>query len=646
VIEQFHFLRPYWLFMLVPLAWVIWRYWHRQQQGGSWQSVCDPHLLPHLLITSQTRASRTPILLLAIAGLLTIVALAGPVWSKLPQPVYHNSAATVILFNLSETMKASDVTPTRLERAKLKLLDFLHRQREGQTALIAYAGEAYVVSPLTDDAATIESLVNSLDTSIMPVSGNNLSEALHKADTLLDQDGVYKGGRVLLITDDAGDTHALQAATALQHKDRVLSVLAVGTKHGAPIAAPGGGFVQDSHGGIVIPILNRTALEKLAAAGHGHLVLLTTTDDDLNHLWPMREATRFQAKQAGQQHAADIWREEGPWLLLLVLPLVALLWRQGWLAVIVLAVMLQPHPVHASTWSDLWARPDQQAYRALQHGDAKTAAKLFKDPHWRSIAQYRAGNYAAAAKGFGHEHTPDALYNQGNALARAGQLESAAENYRKVLQQQPSNADAQHNLKIVEALLKPQQHKNTRLNNKQGKSGQSDSHDAKQGQSGQSQAKNGKQNQSGQQATQNTKQNSTGQTQEQNTRQNPSGQSQGQNTKHKPSGQQQAGKQQAQANPAQQNGKTTKQPQATEQQQAKDNGQDKQATSPQLADSRDASQDQHSANAGREMQPRSESSQALEQWLRRIPDDPGGLLRRKFMLQHQQREQSANNNGL
>ncbi len=637
MIEQFHFLRPYWLFMLLPLAWVLWRYWHRQHQGGSWQSVCDPHLLPHLLINSQTRASRTPILLLAMAGLLTILALAGPVWSKLPQPVYHNSAATVVLFNLSDSMNASDVTPTRLERARLKLLDFLQHQREGQTALIAYAGEAYVVSPLTDDAATIASLVNSLDTSIMPVSGDNLSEALQKADALLDQDGVYKGGRVLLITDDAGGPHALQAATALQHKGRVLSVLAVGTNHGAPITAPGGGFIQDSHGAIVIPILNRAALEKLAGAGHGHLVMLTTTDDDLNHLWPMREATRVQAKRASQQHTADVWREEGPWLLLLVLPLVALLWRQGWLAVIVFAVMLQPHPVQASTWSDLWTRPDQQAYRALQHGKAKTAARLFKDPHWRSIAQYRAGNYAAAAAGFGNEHTPDALYNQGNALARAGKLEAAAENYRKVLQQQPSNADAKHNLKIVEDLLKQQQHKHTKQNTNQGKSGHSASHNSKQGQSGQKATQNTKQNSSGQQQAQNTKQNQPGHAQAQNTKQNSSGRQQAGNSK-----QAQAGKQQAQTDKA-----AMQQQAAAEQKQSSDKkGQDKHTRAPQLADSGASSQDQHAANPGREMKPKSESTQAIEQWLRRIPDDPGGLLRRKFMMQHQQREQSDDNNGI
>lgn len=643
MIEHFHFLRPLWLLMLLPLAWIVWRYWHRHQRGGVWQNVCDSHLLPHLLLGSETRSSRIPILLLGSAGLLTVIALAGPVWSKLPQPVYHNSAATVVVLNLSESMNAPDVTPTRLERAKLKLLDFLRQQREGQTALVGYAGEAYVVSPLTDDAATIESLVTSLSTDIMPVGGDNLSEALQKADSLLRQDGVYQGGRVLLITDDAGDSLALKSAAALQHNGRTLSVLAVGTRQGAPIPAPGGGFVQDSHGAIMIPMLDRTAVEKLAAVGHGHLVMLSTTDRDLNNLWPTGQSAVFKPLQKHHQQAADVWREEGPWLLVLVLPLLALLWRQGGLAVIVLAVMLQPPPVHAATWTNLWSRPDQQAYRALQHGDAKTAAKLFKDSRWRSVAQYRAGNYAAAAAEFGKQHTPDALYNQGNALARAGKLQAAADNYRKVLQQQPANADAKHNLKIVEDLLKRQQRKQqnprSTKNQKNGKSGQ-------------------------QQQSQNSSKGNAGQKKPQGANQHQQQNASTGHTGQKPS----QDKQQSQANAQQSGTQQQTQSDKTASKQAQNNNTNKQqaksasARSPDAAKAKQSKQaqankpnqtgqtakdkPQQPGTALRETTAHNESAQALQQWLRRIPDDPGGLLRRKFMLQHQQREQAAGNDGM
>ncbi|MEJ2449543.1 MAG: VWA domain-containing protein [Gammaproteobacteria bacterium] len=631
MIEQFHFLRPWWLLLLIPLAWVLWRYWRLRRQSGSWQAVCDPHLLTHLLMDGQSPASRTPILLLGIAGLLAILALAGPTWSKLPQPVYRNTAATVVLFNLSESMNAPDVTPTRLERAKLKLLDFLRRQREGQTALIAYAGEAYVVSPLTDDAATIESLVNALAPNIMPVGGTNLAQALNKAEALLEQDGVYKGGRILLITDSSGGARALKQVAAMQRKGRVLSVLAVGTRQGAPIKAPGGGFVQASDGSILIPRLNLNALHKLAAAGHGHLVGLTTTDADLNALWPSAQASRINSRQPDHNHAADSWREQGPWLLLLVLPLVALSWRQGWLALLVVTVMLQPHPAQAASWRNLWSRPDQQAYHALQQGNAKAAARLFRNRNWRSIAQYRAGNYAAAAAGFAGQHSPDALYNAGNALAHLGKLQQAAENYRKVLQQQPDNQDARHNLKIVEKLLKQRRKKPTHS----GQNQQDKKHGQQHGKSASKHSKQGRQSQahSGQghngQSAQHGK---TGQskTAKQQPRASRSAKAHQHNTGTRPQNANTGAtksRQQHATRPAQEKAASAKQGKNQVGQQARKG----QKHNPSTGYNRNQSTE------------KKESAQALKQWLRRIPDDPGGLLRRKFQYLHELREQAANN---
>ncbi len=643
MIEQLHFLRPLWFLMLLPLAWLLWRHWHRQRQGGAWQSVCDAHLLPHLLIDAGQRASRTPALLLGIAGLLTVIALAGPVWSKLPQPVYRNSAATVVLLSLYDSMNATDVKPTRLERAKLKLLDFLQRQREGQTALVAYAGEAYVVSPLTDDAATIAALVPPLKTDLMPVSGNKLSAALRKADALLDQDGVFHGGRILLITDSAGDSDALKIAGRLRGKGRVLSVLGVGTGQGAPIAAAGGGFVKDSSGAIVVPTLNRGALGRLAAAGQGHFVTLTTSDDDLNHLWPARQASVIDTRHKGEEHVADVWREEGPWLLLPVLPLLALVWRRGWLLLVVLAVLGQPHTAQAFAWRDLWARPDQQAYRILQHGDAKSAAHLFKDPRWQGVAQYRAGDYAAAAARFGSEHKPDSLYNQGNALAHAGKLEAAAQAYREALQLQPSDQDAQHNLKIVEDLLKRRQ-KHSKSGQGKGKNNrqQDQQSQGKHGQSGQSQAQSQQQKQGSQQGRSQSQQQAKGQGgktgQERQNEQKSANAKQGQNAQSaqadKPGDRQQGQGNQPQDKAAADLAKSTA---------AKNPGKGKDQQSAMAAQQ---AQQQNSAATGLDAQPaKTESAQALEQWLRRIPDDPGGLLRRKFMLQHQQHAHAGGDQG-
>jgi len=613
-----HFLRPAWLLAILPLVWLLWRYWRGRQQGGAWQAVCDPHLLPHLLVAGAGRGSRTLLWLLAVAGVLVIVALAGPVWSRLPQPVYRNSAATVVLLNLSESMNAPDVKPTRLTRARLKLLDFLRRQREGQTALIAYAGEAYVVSPLTDDAATIASLVTALESDIMPAAGNNLDQALHKADALLDQDGVPHGGRILLITDSPGSGNVRELIADLARKGRVLSVLGVGTRDGAPIPASGGGFVLERDGGILIPRLQPKQLAALAAAGHGHYVRLTTTDADLNQLWPAGQATRIDSKRASRNRSADVWREEGPWLLLLVLPLLALVWRQGWLSVLVLALLLPPPPARAADWSALWSRPDQRAYRALQHGDARRAAGLFQDPAWKSVAQYRAGNYAAAAAGFAGKHNPRALYNAANALAHLGKLQAAAEDYRKVLQQQPDNQDARHNLKLVEDLLKRRQQKSSPAQNKTGQ--------GKQGKAA-NKSSSGSRPQHGKQAGHNAQTSQAKQSAQSNKSTNPAQPNQSQaKTAQQSDGKKSQARQtaQLQSQAAQSAGKRSQPHHSTEAVTAKDHP---------------------SGSISQASEQQKESAQALQQWLRRIPDDPGGLLRRKFLYLHQQRQQAANNHG-
>ena len=643
MIEHLHFLRPLWLLMLLPLAWLLWRHWHRQHHGGAWQSVCDAHLLPHLLIGASTRAVRAPSLLLGAAGLLTVIALAGPVWSKLPQPVYRNSAATVVLLSLADSMNATDITPTRLERAKLKLLDFLHRQREGQTALVAYAGEAYVVSPLTDDAATIAALVTPLKSDLMPVAGDQLSEALQKADELLDQDGVFKGGRILLITDSAGDSAALKSAAILRGKGRVLSVLGVGTGQGAPIAAADGGFIKDSSGAIEIATLHRAALEQLAAAGQGQFVTLTTNDDDLNHLWPAQQASSFNPQRKGENQVADVWREEGPWLLLLVLPLVALVWRRGWLIIVVLTLFGPPPPAQAFAWSDLWARPDQQAYQALQHGDAKSAARLFTDPRWQSVAHYRAGDYAAAATEFSREHQPDALYNQGNALAHAGKLEEAAQAYRQALQQQPSHEDARHNLKIVEDLLKRRQQNKSEQGNSKNKQQQDQKSQQTQGQSGQNQSQ-------ARQRKQDSQQGQSPSAQQQQAKNQGTQSGQGRQQQQNAANAQRQGAQTAQAGKPDDTPKTRDNPpheksaaDSANAVNAEKAGQGKdQQPMPATSVAQTKADEQNRSVAGIDTQStKTESAQALEQWLRRIPDDPGGLLRRKFMLQHQQRMQAA-----
>ena len=205
MIEQFHFLRPVWLLALAPLAVLLWYLVKGRRMSRSWQAVVDPALLPHLL-TGQVQSRRLwPLLMMGLGGMLAIIALAGPVWEKLPQPVFKQQSALVIALDLSRSMDANDIKPSRLARARHKITDILAQRREGQTALIAYAAEAFAVTPLTDDDATIKAMLPGLTTDIMPTQGSSADRALEQAYTLFEHVGI-RHGSLLLMSDGFSKT--------------------------------------------------------------------------------------------------------------------------------------------------------------------------------------------------------------------------------------------------------------------------------------------------------------------------------------------------------------------------------------------------------------------------------------------------------
>ena len=242
MLAEFHFLRPEWLFG-VPAIVVLAVLLARGRLGaGNWRNVIDAALIPHVLSQTPGRGSDHRWWLLGLAGVLACVALAGPAWQRIEQPVFRAEQALVVALDLSRSMDAQDVAPSRLRRAKLKVLDMLERRKSGQTALVVYSANAFTVTPLTTDTDTIASLVNSLSTDIMPSRGSYPEIAISKGQQLLDQAGVAFG-EVLLITDGGSSPAASARARELKSAGYSLSVLGVGTTEGAPIPRQSGGFV-------------------------------------------------------------------------------------------------------------------------------------------------------------------------------------------------------------------------------------------------------------------------------------------------------------------------------------------------------------------------------------------------------------------
>lgn len=590
-LADFHFLRPLCLLALLPFGFVCWRVFRRGDAAGVWQSVCDDALLPYLLVSRTAVRSRLNPVLFLLSGFIAIVALAGPTWERLPTPVFRDESALVLLLDLSRSMNAEDVSPTRLERAKFKITDMLRLRRDGQTALVVYAAEPYVVAPLTTDVATIEAHLPALKTNIMPSQGSDAAAAIAKGLELLQQAG-NAGGDLLLITDGIGLDDEQRSRAMIGGAAARLSILGVGTPDGAPIPDTSGGFVTDAAGSIVVNALDPSALESLAAAGGGRYATLRTDDGDVAGLLGDLSAHHDERNARATDLFADRWREFGPWLLLALVPLAPLAFRRGILSftgiVVTLGLGFGPATPAAAGW---WQTPDQAAQAAFEAGNYAAAAEQFDDPRWRAAAKYRADDYAGALEFIGEDAGPETLYNKGNALARLGRFEEAIAAYEDTLAALPGHADARHNKELLEKLLEEQQQEQS----------ESDSKDD-----------NESEDQSGE---------SGGDQSDQRSDAKPSDSEAEDSAPTDPGSEEQS----ASTTSSQEESASEPEPQEAEQTAEEQQAQAEEAPAEQAEGA--------FAAANSEL----ENEQATEQWLRQIPDDPGGLLRRKFEAEYQRK---------
>ncbi|SCB32277.1 VWA domain-containing protein [Cupriavidus alkaliphilus] len=468
-LAHFHFLRPWWLLGLLPAALLVWAVRRRGDVRRRWRDTIAPHLLDALMLGERRRLALRPVHLTALLLALGTVALAGPSWRQERPPFLDDKAPLAIAVDLSHSMDAIDVTPTRLERAKLKIKALLARRDGGRTAIYAYAGSTHLVLPLTDDASLLQTFAEALQTRIMPVPGRDMAQALRVIDADLKHEPVP--GTILFLTDGV-DPAAATAFRAQADSGRSQPVvLALGTEQGGPLRNGAGGLVEQD-GARVFARLDVAALERFGDDS-GVPVATFTPDSDDDVAWVQRHVqSHLEQVQAGDRTR---WKDEG-WWLVPPLALLAMLWfRKGWTvrwsAGLLLALALAAPPearaqssapapqasaVRPWRFVDLWLTHDQQGRRAFEQGDFARAATLFDDPMWRGIAQYRAGQYAQAVQSFARVDSAQADYNQGNALARQGQYRQAAARYRQALRRQPQWPAASANLALMEKLLAQQ----------------------------------------------------------------------------------------------------------------------------------------------------------------------------------------------
>ncbi len=629
LLDNAHFIRPWWLIAL-PGAALIWYLLRNQTAGQQWASHIARPMLEALQVNIGHSNSHWRSYLIAFWVIVTIAA-AGPSWNKQATPTFENKNARVLVLDLSPSMLAQDLEPNRLTLAKYKLIDILREQGDGQAALIAYAGDAHTVSPLTDDPSNIEALLPALHPDVMPISGSNTESAIALAQDLLENAGVSRGD-IILISDGV----AKDAITTIKQnlkRGYKLSVLAVGGTEPTPIPGPSGGFLKKKNGEIAVAQLELNELRSFTSSTGGNFARLSRDDSDLKQLLKRQIEDELNNDNQASEQRYDAWVDMGHWLILLALPIALFLFRKGVIYLIPLCMIIgladapeaiaqssenssdrTPNP--KSNGQSFWLTKDQQASHEFNNGDYESAAKRFENLSWAGVSHYKSGDYRAALESLSDATNIQDLYNKANALAFDGQFKEAVETYQKVLDIDAEHKDAAHNKSVIEELLKQQEQ----------------------------QAKNSEQQKSDQQ---NQDQN----TEQENSDQQNSDQSESDSQSQKDDQQQSEGAEQEQTNSKTQNqdadqkSEENSSEQEVEQSKASEKSKEEeiadkpsQNAKPEetVEDSEDTLDSNGQANAINTKEPLEDSS---EQWLRSIQDDPSGLLRRKFEYQSKLRSQ-------
>ncbi|MFT5758505.1 MAG: Ca-activated chloride channel family protein [Alteromonadaceae bacterium] len=631
---DFHFIRPLWLIALAALviAIILLKKYRLAQSG--WQQLLPKHLSKVLIDNSQS-AQKLSLTLPFIIGLLAIIALAGPSWQKLPQPVYQIARGSVLIMDMSYSMYATDIAPNRLTRARFKAIDLLDNLNEGEMGLIAYAGDAFIISPLTDDTNNIKLLLPSLSPDLMPELGSNPFAALTMANEMLTNAGHVEGD-IYWFTDGI-DNEDIQDITKWSREyPHRLNILGIGTALGAPIKLTSGELMKDSNGAIIIPKLSEEYLTGVASRGRGKYTRIKNNSSDIKMLTKKTldlDNNKDEQSQQKSTNTGDQWQEAGPYLLLFVLPLVLVYFRRGrLLALLPICILFTPiERAHANIWQDLWKTSDQQAQDKYNKASYEEAAEQFNDPLWQGSAHYKAGNYQAALSAFQKDDSAQALYNQGNALAQLQQVDEAIKAYEDALAKNPELADAKANKELLEQMKKQQE-------SQQDQQGDTDKQDQDENQDD----KDNKDQQDGKKDGDQQKDDKQGEQQEDQSEQG----EKNNDSSDKSSQEDQQAEQDAEQQPEQENDEELN----SEEQQKKEEQEQKKAeekAAQQAQESEDENDPQQSTQAQLAAEKLAqETEQKHQQLLNKVTDDPYLLLRNKMQLEYQKRRQNRGTIGV
>lgn len=425
IFGQFHFLRQLWLLVIPIILCLWWLIRRRRQQSPVVVSGIAPHLAKALQVSNTASRRVVPIDGVGLCGVLLALAVAGPAWTRLPNPLLADTAPLVVAIKVTPSMEETDLAPNRLDRARFKITDLINSRAGGRTALLAYAGSAHQVAPLTEDANILRPLLESLQPRVMPREGDAPAKALALANDILATSD--EPGAVLFVLDDfnPGDVAAFTANTELSH--RIFFLIATDESYELP---------------------------QLSQISGAKALYLAPDDSDLSRISRWVDQAYVEALSGDERLQ---WQDRGWWLAIPAILLVLLWFRRGWTMhwVIIMALLplLSPTTGHADGWKDWFLTHDQQGQRAMTKNDYAGAAGLFVDPGQQAYALMKAGQYPEAAEIFSRLDSYDAAMGEGLSRIHTREYRPAIEAFETALERRPEDRDAQNNLDVSKVIL-------------------------------------------------------------------------------------------------------------------------------------------------------------------------------------------------
>lgn len=484
VLTQFHFIRPYWLLLIIPFAWQLVAHLGNRVAVKHRKLVLPKHLEKALRIGDASWRKRLPLLFWGFGFCIAIIIAAGPTWQRQASPFGEDNAPLVILLDVSESMLQTDVQPSRLGRAKQKISDLLAIRDGGNTALIVYSGSAHIAMPLTKDNAVFLPVLEAITPKIMPRKGKFAEYGLAEIDKLFVQGHIAdQSATVLWITDGIGND---SEKAFIDYFNRPKERSELGSQREGNYANEQplqlivlGSGNNKRHADIKFQGDELNSLANHLGGSYQQISVDNSDVETINRL--------IERNVIINSDSAEPWQEMS-YPLVFILVAVFLLWfRKGWtvqwcfVGMLILTAPVQNvaasdavYTVETAEmgtpmvgqqklqqiklavsqfWFDAWLTPDQQGQRYLKKGAYSQAAQKFTQPYSKASAFYMAEDFKSAYIYFIRVDSAEALFGAANALAQQREYIAARQVYQQVVEKYPAFKPAQTNLSKIQKII-------------------------------------------------------------------------------------------------------------------------------------------------------------------------------------------------